>query len=93
MAVGLLNTYIRSAGPARIRVVAPSLQGAVTEMARYARRSQLIALLSGAVVSLFARILVDEVGGPAILERGLYLLAVACLAGCLVVIMRARQQE
>ena len=62
-------------------------------MVRYARRSQLIALLSGAVVLLFARILVDEVGGPALLGRGLYLLAVACLVGCLVVIMRARQQE
>ena len=62
-------------------------------MVRSTQRSQLIALLSSAVVLLFARILVDEIGGPALLERGLYLLAVACLVGCLVVILRARQQE
>ena len=56
------------------------------------QRPRLIALLSAAVVFLITRILVDEAGGPAFLERGLYLLALACLLGCLVVIVRARQE-
>lgn len=57
------------------------------------RRTRLVALLSAAVVFLFARILVDEVGAPAILDRALYLLALACLFGCLVVIVQARQGD
>lgn len=49
-------------------------------------REQIIALLVVAIVFLIARVGATQLGAPAVVGRGLYVLAVGCLLGCVVVI-------
>ncbi|MFW5964818.1 MAG: hypothetical protein ACOCQM_08110 [Natronomonas sp.] len=49
-------------------------------------RERIIALLVVAIVFLIARVGSIRLGAPAVVGRGLYVLAVGCLLGCVVVI-------
>lgn len=49
-------------------------------------RERIIALLIAALVFLLARFGATQLGAPAAVGRGLYVLAVGCLFGCVVVI-------
>jgi|GEM_PF-2938439 hypothetical protein len=49
-------------------------------------REQIIALLVVALVFLLARFGATQLSAPAAVGRGLYVLAVGCLLGCVVVI-------
>ncbi|WP_178917141.1 hypothetical protein [Natronomonas gomsonensis] len=49
-------------------------------------RERIIALLSVALVFLLARFGAAQLNAPAVIGRGLYVLAVGCLLGCVVVI-------
>lgn len=53
-------------------------------------RNRLVGLLVVAVVALLARVVAVELGGPLNVERGLYVLALVCLAGCALIVLRER---
>lgn len=55
-----------------------------------ATRNRLVGLLVVALAALVARVAAGALSAPAVVERGLYLLAIACLAACLVVVVRER---
>lgn len=53
-------------------------------------KNRLVALLVAALLLLLARVAAAALGAPATVERGLYALAIACLAACTVVVLRER---
>lgn len=58
---------------------------------RDATRNRLVGLLAVATVLLVSRVVAAELDAGADVERVLYLLAVLCLVGCLVVVLRERR--
>lgn len=53
-------------------------------------KNRLVALLVAALVFLLARVAAAELGATTTVERGLYALAIGCLAVCTVIVLRER---
>jgi uncharacterized membrane protein YccC len=51
-------------------------------------RRQLATLLVAAIVALIVRVVAARFGAPAAVDHGLYAVAIGCLVGCVLVLLR-----